>query len=73
VSFLPLGFVGDLPQQAPGHQPMAAAPDDRSAVKPAEQARKLRVRLRLQAVVVDEESQRVVGKTVASGRRCSSM
>jgi len=35
-----------LPQEAPGHEPVSAAPDDRGAVEAAEDAGELRVRLR---------------------------
>src|SRR6266545_196006 len=57
--------AGDLPQEAAGHEPVAAGPDDRGVEEPAENARHRRVPMRAQAVAVEDERQRVAGEAAA--------
>src|ERR1700728_1076984 len=47
-------YLGDLAQQAPGHDPVGARSDHCGAVEPAEDAGERRVRLRAQAVTVED-------------------
>ena len=55
----------DPPQQAPHHEPVGAAADDGRTVDAAQDTGVRSVRLRAQAVAVEDEDQCVVGETMA--------